>query len=78
VTEPAPAEAVEPNPYRVVVREDGGDWEVVILDPEGEPAWTRRYPDHAEAETLASTVRQHVYWLSPAKFREYYKLADQA
>ncbi len=24
----------------------------------------------------ASTVRQHVYWLSEEKFREYYRLAD--
>ena len=78
MTEPARTEAVELNSFRVQVREVDGGWDVVIVDPAGEPAWTRRHPDQVEAETLASTVRQHVYWLSPAKFREYYKLSVPA
>jgi hypothetical protein len=74
VTQAARGESPEPNAFRVQVRQADGDWEVVILDPDGAVAWTRRHPDQVQAETLASTVRQHVYWLSPAKFREYYKL----
>jgi hypothetical protein len=31
-----------------------------------------------EARTFASTIQQHIYWLSPAKFREYYKIAEPA
>jgi hypothetical protein len=27
-----------------------------------------------EARTYASTVRQHIFWLSPEKFREYYRI----
>jgi hypothetical protein len=34
----------------------------------------RACTDGAEARTFASTVRQHVYWLSSAKFREYYRV----
>jgi len=30
--------------------------------------------DGAEARLFASTVRQHIYWLSPERFREYYRL----
>jgi hypothetical protein len=34
--------------------------------------------DEAEARTFASTVQQHIYWLSPEKFREYYRLDEPA
>jgi hypothetical protein len=67
----------EGNGFHVQVREADGDWHVLILDPAGQPAWSRAYSDPVQAETLASTVRQHVYWLSREKFREYYKLSDQ-
>jgi hypothetical protein len=30
--------------------------------------------DHLEARTYASTVRQHIYWLTAEKFREYYRV----
>jgi hypothetical protein len=30
--------------------------------------------DAAEARTFASTVRQHLYWLTTEKFREYYQV----
>jgi len=46
----------------------------VILDPSGREVSTRACSDETEARTYASTVRQHAYWLSEAKFREYYRL----
>jgi len=51
---------------------------VVILDPSGREVSTRGCSDETEARTYASTVRQHVYCLSEAKFREYYRLPDPA
>jgi hypothetical protein len=68
----------EPNGYAVRVNEDAGGWEVQIVDPGGVLAWVRACGDEAEARTFASTVQQHIYWLSPAKFREYYRLAEPA
>ena len=47
---------------------------MLILDPEGEVVAERACRDGAEARTFASTVRQHIYWLSPQKFREYYRV----
>jgi hypothetical protein len=47
----------------------------VILDPSGREVSTRSCSDETEARTFASTVRQHAYWLSEAKFREYYRLS---
>jgi hypothetical protein len=49
---------------------------VVILDPEGRVSATRVCHDETEARTYASTVRQHIYWLSEQKFREYYRLPE--
>lgn len=68
----------EANPYTVHLHSGGQGWEVQILDQAGLPAWSRACSDEAEARTLASTVQQHVYWLSPAKFREYYQLVESA
>ena len=51
------------NRFTVEVR-DGSGWSVAILDPEGREASTRACRDEAEAETFASTVRQHIGWLS--------------
>jgi hypothetical protein len=72
-TRPATLEDA-PNNYRVGVHEGEPGWEVRILDPAGSVVWTRFCGEEAEARTLASTVQQHLYWLSAEKFREYYKL----
>jgi len=53
-------------------------WEVSILRPDGEVALSRPCADEAEARTFASTVQQHIYWLSPAKFAQYYRLDQSA
>jgi hypothetical protein len=65
-----------PNEYGVSLRDGERGWEVRIVEPGGEVAWSRSCVDEAEARTLASTIRQHIYWLSPEKFREYYRLAE--
>lgn len=66
-----------PNRYGVAVRSEPGGWRVDILDPAGRPVASRPCRGEAEARTYASTVRQHVRWLSQAKFREYYRLAAE-
>ena len=64
-----------PNEFGVELREEDLGWEVRIVGPGGEVAWTRSCGNVTEARTLASTIRQHIYWLSPGKFREYYRIA---
>jgi hypothetical protein len=64
------------NGFGVEVRGDDGAWRVAILDPDGEVVSERACHDGAEARTYASTVRQHIFWLSPEKFREYYRIGD--
>jgi hypothetical protein len=62
------------NAYGVEIRGGEGSWRVAILDPEGEVVSERACHDGAEARTYASTVRQHIHWLSEQKFREYYRI----
>ena len=66
--------AAAPNGYTVSVRRGEGGWSVAIVDPEGIDVSVRSCRDESEALTYASTVRQHIYWLSPERFREYYRL----
>jgi hypothetical protein len=56
----------------------GMRWSVAILDPEGREIALRACRDETEARTFASTVRQHIAWLSEARFREIYRLAEGA
>jgi hypothetical protein len=56
----------------------GNGWSVAILDPEGREVAVRACRDETEARTFASTVRQHIAWLSEARFREIYRLAEGA
>jgi hypothetical protein len=62
--------------FGVEVRGGEGTWRVAILGPDGEVLSERACHDGAEARTYASTVRQHIFWLSPEKFREYYRIGD--
>jgi hypothetical protein len=56
----------------------GTGWSVAILDPAGREIALRACRDETEARTFASTVRQHIAWLSEARFREIYRLAEGA
>jgi hypothetical protein len=80
VTSSPEVEAV--NRFSVEVRdgEDGQriDWSVAIFDPEGREVAVRACGGETEARTFASTVRQHIAWLSEARFREIYRLAEGA
>ena len=67
------AVAPEANGFTVEIRDARG-WSVAIVDPEGRDASVRACRDEAEARTFASTVRQHIGWLSEARFREIYRL----
>jgi hypothetical protein len=62
--------------YDVKVRVADERWRVLIHDPSGAAVAERACGDAAEARTFASTVRQHLYWLSADKFREYYRLPE--
>jgi hypothetical protein len=65
------------NRYAVKVeREDSAGWRVLIVDPAGTVVSERACGHEAEARTYASTVRQHIYWLSEGKFRQYYRLPE--
>ena len=67
------------NRYAVKVEDvEGSSWRVVIVDPAGGELDQRACSDEAEARTYASTVRQHIYWLSEEKFRQYYRLPEPA
>jgi hypothetical protein len=62
------------NGFRVELHEADGTWRVAIVDGSGVVISERACRDHSEARTYASTVRQHIYWLSPERLREYYRL----
>ncbi len=64
------------NEYAVRVNHSAGDWSVEILRPEGGVAYARSCSNEVEARTFASTVQQHIYWLSPEKFQQYYRLEE--
>jgi hypothetical protein len=62
------------NGFRVRIADAKDAWRVVIEDPAGVVVLERACSDGSEARAFASTVRQHIYWLSPPKFREYYRV----
>jgi hypothetical protein len=62
--------------FDVQMRETETGWRVVIVDGAGKVRNERACRDHSEARTFASTVRQHAYWLSPERFREYYGIEE--
>jgi hypothetical protein len=66
------------NRYTVLMDRGDHGWRVIIIDPGGRPAAERACSDETEARTYASTVRQHVYWLSEPRFRQYYRLPEPA
>jgi hypothetical protein len=69
----APSPDGATNRFTAEIREDAG-WNVAIVDPEGRDAFVRACRDEDDARTFASTVRQHIGWLSEERFREIYRL----
>jgi hypothetical protein len=70
------SDQLESNTYTVRATQTAGGWEVQILDDGGEVVFARSCGDEEEARTFASTVQQHIYWLSPPKFRAYYRIGE--
>jgi hypothetical protein len=68
--------AVPEDAFTVEIREGDDGWRVAILDPGGAVVSERACRDGTEARTYASTVRQHLYWLSPEVFRRYYRIGE--
>ncbi len=62
--------------YEVATVETEQGWRVRVLDAGGAVVAERTCIDGAQARTCASTVRQHLYWLSAEKFREYYRIGE--
>jgi hypothetical protein len=60
--------------YAVRVERGERGWEVRVVDAGGRAVSVRACTDETEARTYASTVIQHLGWLSPEKFRQYYRL----
>ncbi|MGZ8635977.1 MAG: hypothetical protein ACXWX2_03240 [Actinomycetota bacterium] len=56
---------------------DARGWRVAIIAPDGRAVSSRACRDEAEAHTYASTVRQHLRWLSEPAFRRYYRIAEE-
>ena len=75
---PGPSDPADANRYTVNVRRDEQGWSVAIAGPGGAEIAVRACRDEHEARTYASTVRQHIEWLSEPKFREYYRLEQEA
>jgi hypothetical protein len=61
--------------FDVAITQAQEGWLVRVSDPTG-TLFERRCRDGSEARTFASTVRQHAYWLSPERFREYYQVPE--
>jgi hypothetical protein len=72
----ADVRAAEPaaSAYSVDVERGEKGWEVRILDAGGATVSVRPCAGETEARTFASTVIQHLGWLSTRKFRDYYRL----
>jgi hypothetical protein len=65
---------VDTNDFAVRAERGPRGWHVRIVASDGKPALDRPCADEEEARTFASTVQQHIYWLSPERFRAYYRL----
>jgi hypothetical protein len=62
------------NGFGVRILEAPQGWRVAIVDEAGDVVSERACGDRLEARTYASTVRQHIHWLSQEAFRDYYRL----
>jgi hypothetical protein len=60
--------------YEVELLDAPDGWGVSVVDRHGGTVFRRACRDGAEARAFASTVRQHLYWLSEETFRAYYRV----
>lgn len=66
----------EPNSYGVAMAGSSESWRVAILDQAGQPVSERVFSAEDQAMAYASSVRQHIGWLSEERFRDYYRIED--
>ena len=71
------ASGAGPNRYGVRVEEGRSGWRALIVDPGGRTVSERACTDQSEARLYASTVEQHVGWLSEDQFRRFYRLPER-
>ncbi len=64
------------NRYAVQVRRTATGWDALIVDPSGVEVARRACATEEEARVYASTVQQHLRWLSPERFRAYYRIPE--
>ena len=64
------------NEFTVRTERGPRGWHVRIVAPDGKETLDRPCADEEEARTFASTVQQHIYWLSPERFSAYYRLDE--
>ncbi len=62
--------------YHIRLEHDHRGWRALILEAGGSIALSRACATEYEARTFASTVEQHLAWLSSPRFREYYRLRE--
>ena len=67
---------VAANRYGVRIVRDPGGWVATIVEADGTVALLRACAGEEEARMFASTVEQHIRWLSEGRFRQYYRLTD--
>ena len=60
--------------YDVSIVDGDEGWRVEIVSKSGDVLSSRACTDAVQARTYASTVRQHLYWLSADRFSQYYSL----
>lgn len=60
--------------YEVELLDTPDGWAVAVVDRHGETVFRHACRDGVEARAFASTVRQHLYWLSEETFRAYYRV----
>ena len=77
MSEPTASTADAENRYGVRTEREDAGWRVAILDPDGVEVSSRSCGDEVEARTYASTVRQHIEWLSEPAFRRAYAIGEE-
>jgi len=68
------AVTVADQAYELELLDTPDGWAVTVIDRHGGSVFRRACRDGAEARAFASTVRQHLYWLSEETFRTYYRV----
>lgn len=61
--------------WEVRVEAAGDAWRAMLVDDAGMVLLERAFETEERARLFASTVEQHMGWLSEDRFRQYYRLS---